>query len=156
MEVGNGPDRDVLQCRSTIAAGAVLYWGVMATQGHGFRLSTVGVILMVLGAVGLVVSMIVFAVSLGGLVALAAPTTAKRPTRKVARLRCTKRCTNHSPAGVGPKPDRVWFSRLTMHCGSMTRQIVLGCDPRRADEDFSGSGRWLARPLDVVGASGMP
>ncbi len=45
-----------------IAAGAVMYWGV-TTQGHGFRLSTVGVILMVLGAVGLIVSMIVFASS---------------------------------------------------------------------------------------------
>ena len=48
-----------------IAAGAIMYWGVTATQGHGFRLSTVGVILMVVGAVGLVVSMIVFAVSRG-------------------------------------------------------------------------------------------
>jgi H+/Cl- antiporter ClcA len=46
-----------------IAAGAVMYWGVTATQGHGFRLSTVGVILMVLGGVGLVASMIVFAAS---------------------------------------------------------------------------------------------
>jgi hypothetical protein len=40
-----------------------MYWAVTATQGHGFRLSTVGVILMVVGAVGLVASMIVFAVS---------------------------------------------------------------------------------------------
>jgi hypothetical protein len=45
-----------------IAAGAVLYWAV-TTQGHGFRLSTVGVILMVVGAVGLVASGTVFAVS---------------------------------------------------------------------------------------------
>ena len=45
-----------------IAAGAVMYWGV-TTQGHGFRLSTVGVILMVVGAVGLVTSMIVFGMS---------------------------------------------------------------------------------------------
>ena len=45
-----------------IAAGAVMYWGV-TSQGHGFRLSTVGVILMVLGAVGLVASGIVFATS---------------------------------------------------------------------------------------------
>jgi hypothetical protein len=42
-----------------IAAGAVMYWGVTA-QGHGFRLSTVGVILMVVGALGLVVSSIIF------------------------------------------------------------------------------------------------
>ena len=45
-----------------IAAGAVMYWGVTA-QGHGFRFSTVGVILMVVGAVGLVASGIVFATS---------------------------------------------------------------------------------------------
>ncbi len=45
-----------------IAAGAVMYWAV-TSQGHGFRLSTVGVILMVLGAVGLVASGIVFATS---------------------------------------------------------------------------------------------
>ena len=45
-----------------IAVGAVLYWAV-TTQGHGFRLSTVGVILMVVGTVGLVVSTIVFGMS---------------------------------------------------------------------------------------------
>jgi hypothetical protein len=45
-----------------IAAGAVMYWAV-TSQGHGFRLSTVGVILMIVGGVGLVVSTIVFAVS---------------------------------------------------------------------------------------------
>ena len=45
-----------------IAAGAVLYWGV-TSQGHGFRVGTVGVILMIVGAAGLVVSSIVFATS---------------------------------------------------------------------------------------------
>ena len=45
-----------------IAAGAVMYWGV-TSQGHGFRLSTVGVILMVVGALGLVVSSAVFAMA---------------------------------------------------------------------------------------------
>jgi hypothetical protein len=45
-----------------IAAGAVMYWGV-TTQGTGFRLSTVGVILMVVGGVGLVASSVVFGVS---------------------------------------------------------------------------------------------
>ena len=47
----------------SLAVGAVLYWAITSTQGHGFRLSTVGVILMVVGAVGLVVSGIVFATS---------------------------------------------------------------------------------------------
>lgn len=45
-----------------IAAGAVMYWAVTA-QGNGFRLSTVGVILMVVGAIGLVASIAVFGVS---------------------------------------------------------------------------------------------
>jgi hypothetical protein len=47
----------------SIAVGAVMYWAITTTQTHGFRLSTVGVILMVAGAVGLVVSGIVFATS---------------------------------------------------------------------------------------------
>jgi hypothetical protein len=46
-----------------IAAGAVMYWAVTSTQSHGFRLSTVGVILMVVGAVGLVISTAIFATS---------------------------------------------------------------------------------------------
>jgi hypothetical protein len=46
----------------SITVGAVMYWAV-TYQGHGFRFSTVGVILMVVGAIGLVVSTIVFAVS---------------------------------------------------------------------------------------------
>ncbi len=46
-----------------IAAGAVMYWAITSTQGHGFRLSTVGVILMVVGAVGFVASTVVFATS---------------------------------------------------------------------------------------------
>jgi hypothetical protein len=45
-----------------IAAGAVMHWAVTA-QGHGFRLSTVGVILMIVGAVGLVASITVFGMS---------------------------------------------------------------------------------------------
>jgi hypothetical protein len=45
-----------------IAAGAVMYWGV-TTQGHGFRISTVGVILMVVGVIGLVASSVVFGTS---------------------------------------------------------------------------------------------
>ena len=45
-----------------IAAGAIMYWAV-TSQGHGFRLSTVGVILMVVGAAGLVISTVIFAMS---------------------------------------------------------------------------------------------
>jgi beta-lactamase regulating signal transducer with metallopeptidase domain len=50
------------------AAGAVMYWAI-TYQGTGFRFSTVGLILMIVGAFGFVVSAIVFAVSrrpLGG------------------------------------------------------------------------------------------
>jgi hypothetical protein len=43
-------------------AGAIMYWAV-TYQGTGFRLSTVGLILMIAGAFGFVVSAIVFAVS---------------------------------------------------------------------------------------------
>ena len=46
-----------------IAAGAIMYWAVTTTQTHGFRLSTVGVILMIVGAVGLVISTVIFATS---------------------------------------------------------------------------------------------
>jgi len=45
-----------------VAAGAIMYWAV-TYQGHGFRLSTVGVILMIAGAIGFVISTIVFAVA---------------------------------------------------------------------------------------------
>jgi hypothetical protein len=46
----------------SIAAGAIMYWAVTA-QGHGFRYSTVGVILMIVGGVGLLVSSVVFGAS---------------------------------------------------------------------------------------------
>jgi hypothetical protein len=45
-----------------IAAGAVMYWAV-TSQGHGFRLSTVGVILMIVGAIGFVASAVIFGTS---------------------------------------------------------------------------------------------
>jgi len=44
------------------AVGAVLCWAA-TTQGTGFRVSTVGVILMIVGGVGFVASAIVFATS---------------------------------------------------------------------------------------------
>src|ERR1700690_2760935 len=46
------------------AVGAIMYWAV-TYQGTGFRLSTVGVILMIVGAFGFVVSAIIFGVSRG-------------------------------------------------------------------------------------------
>lgn len=52
----------------SMVAGAIMYWAVAAptasaVQSHGLRLSTIGVILMIAGAVGFCVSAIVFAVS---------------------------------------------------------------------------------------------
>ncbi len=44
------------------AAGAIMYWAI-TYSGHGFRIGTVGVILMIAGAFGFVVSATVFAVS---------------------------------------------------------------------------------------------
>jgi hypothetical protein len=44
------------------AAGAIMYWAV-SYQGTGFRLSTVGLILMIVGGFGFVVSAVVFGVS---------------------------------------------------------------------------------------------
>ncbi|NNN10128.1 MAG: hypothetical protein HKL85_13175 [Acidimicrobiaceae bacterium] len=48
----------------SVAAGAIMYWAI-TYRGHGFRVSTVGVIIMVVGAAGFVVSTIVFGVSRG-------------------------------------------------------------------------------------------
>lgn len=45
-----------------IAVGAVMHWAV-STTGRGFNVSTVGIILMIVGAIGLVVSGVVFATS---------------------------------------------------------------------------------------------
>jgi hypothetical protein len=50
----------------SVAVGAIMYWAV-TYQGHGFRLSTVGIILMVVGGFGFVVSAIVFGVSRGSI-----------------------------------------------------------------------------------------
>ncbi|NNN10871.1 MAG: hypothetical protein HKL83_03305 [Acidimicrobiaceae bacterium] len=49
---------------SIVAAvvGAIMYFAV-TTQGSGFRLSTVGIILMIAGGIGFVVSSAVFAAS---------------------------------------------------------------------------------------------
>lgn len=43
-------------------AGAIMYWAV-TYDGTGFKFSTIGLILMIAGAVGFVVSSVIFAVS---------------------------------------------------------------------------------------------
>jgi hypothetical protein len=47
------------------ALGAILYWGV-SVEGEGFNLNTIGLILMVAGAIGLVLSLITSGGSDGG------------------------------------------------------------------------------------------
>jgi hypothetical protein len=46
-------------------AGAIMYWGVTAqsssvVQSHGFRLSTLGIILMIAGAAGFFISLAIY------------------------------------------------------------------------------------------------
>ncbi len=43
-----------------VAVGAILYWGV-SVEGEGFNLNTIGLILMVVGAIGVVLTMIMAA-----------------------------------------------------------------------------------------------
>ncbi len=50
------------------AVGAIMYWAVTAqtssvVQNHGFRLSTLGVILMIAGVIGFAISTAVFVAS---------------------------------------------------------------------------------------------
>ncbi|HTT59063.1 MAG TPA: hypothetical protein VMF33_03360 [Acidimicrobiales bacterium] len=57
----------VVSALSTVT-GAILYWGItaqssVAAQNHGVRLSTIGVILMIAGVVGFLISTGVFASS---------------------------------------------------------------------------------------------
>ena len=49
-----------------VAAGAIMYWAI-TYQGHGFRFSTIGIILMIVGAFGFVASAVVFGVSRGSI-----------------------------------------------------------------------------------------
>ncbi len=44
------------------AIGAVMYYAITA-QGSGFRLSTIGVILMIIGVIGFIASSVVFGIS---------------------------------------------------------------------------------------------
>lgn len=43
-----------------IAVGAVLNWGVNVKDPSGVNVNTIGVILMVVGAIGLLASMVIF------------------------------------------------------------------------------------------------
>jgi hypothetical protein len=41
-----------------IALGAILRWGVTTNSSHGFNIATIGVILMIVGAAGLIISLV--------------------------------------------------------------------------------------------------
>jgi phosphate/sulfate permease len=43
-------------------AGAIMYWAI-TYQGTGFRLSTVGLILMIAGVIGFIISATIFGIS---------------------------------------------------------------------------------------------
>lgn len=43
-----------------IAAGAVLNWGIQVDNPQGVNVNSIGVILMVVGAIGLLTSMLIF------------------------------------------------------------------------------------------------
>ena len=52
----------------SMVIGAIMYWAVTAqssyaVQNHGFRLTTVGAILLIAGAIGFVVSTVVYVTS---------------------------------------------------------------------------------------------
>ena len=49
-----------------MALGGILAWGVNVDNSNGFNINTIGVILMVVGAIGLVVSMAIFGGRRGG------------------------------------------------------------------------------------------
>ncbi|MGO8876588.1 MAG: hypothetical protein ACLQNG_12595 [Acidimicrobiales bacterium] len=48
-----------------IAAGAIMYWAITVPT-HGFKLSTVGIVLMIAGVAGLVISTALFATARSG------------------------------------------------------------------------------------------
>ena len=77
------------------AAGAIMYWAV-TYQGTGFRLSTAGLILMIAGAFGFVVSAIVFAVSRGPEARPGTRWTDKLWTWRAIRVRFTKTRSSHA------------------------------------------------------------
>ena len=65
-----------------IAAGAILSFAVHVHVGHGVDLNAIGVILMLVGAVGLLVSMLVWGAPWGGVHRTVEVDEAGRPVRQ--------------------------------------------------------------------------
>lgn len=51
-----------------MAVGAILAWGISVDNAEGFNINTIGVILMIVGAIGLAVALAVFGGRRGGTV----------------------------------------------------------------------------------------
>ncbi len=51
-----------------LALGGVLAWGIDVESASGFNVNTIGVILMIVGAIGLIVSLALFGGRRGGTV----------------------------------------------------------------------------------------
>jgi hypothetical protein len=63
-----------------IALGAILKWAVTVNNPHGFNINTAGIILLIVGAVGLVVSVIWMLTQRKTNVVQQTPMGASRPT----------------------------------------------------------------------------
>ena len=81
-----------------IAAGAVMHWAVTAS-GHGFNVSTVGIILMIVGVVGLVASGSAPQCHADLSVAANVLMTVQPSTQRGSRAKCTKRCNSKLNSG---------------------------------------------------------
>ena len=79
-----------------IAVGAILTWAVTATVS-GIDINTVGVILMIVGAAGLVLSMIFWS-SWGGF----APGARRRPSSETTRCRVDRVAATGPARRAGP------------------------------------------------------
>jgi hypothetical protein len=62
MYSGYGYGTGIVFSALAITAGAIMYWAITA-PAHGFRVSTVGVVLMLVGAAGLLISVGLLAAS---------------------------------------------------------------------------------------------
>ena len=120
-----------------IAVGAILTWAVNATVS-GLELNTIGVILMVVGALGLVLSMIFWS-SWGGVAGGTAP--ARRPTSTTARA--SKHFAFSSVRARGGPAGRL--SRPFRRAAARTRTSSRGRAPTRRGSGRPSGGRARGR-----------
>jgi hypothetical protein len=85
-----------------IAAGAILTWGV-TTEAEGLNVDAIGVILMVVGLLGLVLSMIFWS-SWGGVRSRRSATYVDQDVAPVARPRRRATVVEEDDVAPGPPP----------------------------------------------------